>query len=149
MKINTENILERIRIEFEDSVGEVIEPNSRLREKVEVRAALVNAARPYATLRQLADMIGKADHSTILHLNKMHEVYTKDSTFYRFNYAMALKVVEASAEKYRMIPRHLIDSSINCVFTEIDTINKTIEGLKLRKENMEKIMEKNLHNSEA
>ena len=77
MHIKIDQLLERMRIEYEDSIGEVIEPNSRMRDKVEVRAALVNAARPYATLRQLADMVGKKDHSTVVHLIQSHDIYQR------------------------------------------------------------------------
>ena len=80
-----------MRIEYEDSIGEVIEPNSRMRDKVEVRTIRPCQcnARPYATLRQLADMVGKKDHSTVVHLIQSHDIYQKSSPFYRFNYSMA------------------------------------------------------------
>lgn len=145
MHIKIDQLLERMRIDYEDSIGEVIEPNSRLRDKVEVRAALVNASRPYATLRQLADMVGKKDHSTIVHLIKSHDVYHKSSPFYRFNYSMALNVVEAFSRKHGLIPRVMLDSSINCVNTEIEAINRTIENLIYRRDKMQKSLYDQLH----
>ena len=145
MHIKIDQLLERMRIEYEDSIGEVIEPNSRLRDKVEVRAALVNAARPYATLRQLADMISKKDHSTVVHLIKSHEVYMNSSPFYRFNYSMAMNVVEGFSRKHGLIPRVMLDSSVNCVNTEIEAINRTIENLTHRREKMQKSLYEQLH----
>ena len=59
MQLKIEQMLERIRIEYEDAIGECIEPNCRRRDKVEVRSALANAVRPYATFRQISDMLGK------------------------------------------------------------------------------------------
>ena len=90
MNMKIEQLLERIRIEYEDTIGECIEPNCRRRDKVEIRAALANAIRPYATFRQISDMLGKGDHSTIVHMMKQHEVYTASSPFNRFNYSIAL-----------------------------------------------------------
>ena len=46
MQLKIEQMLERIRIEYEDAIGECIEPNCRRRDKVEVRSALANAVRP-------------------------------------------------------------------------------------------------------
>ena len=149
MHIKIAQLLERMRIEYEDSIGEVIEPRSRLRDKVEVRAALVNAARPYATLRQLADMINKKDHSTIVHLIQSHDVYHKSSPFYRFNYSMALNVVEAFSRKHGLIPRIMLDSSVNCVTTEIESINRTIENLTYRRDKMQKSLYEQLHPTDA
>jgi hypothetical protein len=136
MKMKIDQLLERMRIEYEDAIGEVIEPRSRLRDKVEIRSALVNAARPYATLRQLADMVGKADHSTIVHARKQHEVYHSSSPFYRFNYSMALKVVESFARKHTMVQRVALDSSVHCIHTEIQTMNRTINQLVQRRDNL-------------
>ena len=136
MHIKIDQLLERMRIKYEDAIGETIEPNSRLRDKVEVRAALANAVRPYATLRQVADMMHKRDHSTILHLLKNHGVYMKSSPFYRFNYSMALEVVESFSRDHALIPRVMLDSSVNCVNTEIDTINRTIKNLERRRDTM-------------
>ena len=59
MNMKIEQLLERIRIEYEDEIGECIEPSCRRRDKVEIRAALANAIRPYATFRQISDMLGK------------------------------------------------------------------------------------------
>ena len=99
-------ILDNIRIAFEYEMGEYIEPSSRRRDKVELRAALVNAARPYGTCRQLATMIGRRDHSSALHCEKLHDVYYNSSPQYRFNYAKALKVVESSHQRqHRLLPR--------------------------------------------
>lgn len=145
MHIKIDQLLERMRIEYEDSIGEVIEPNSRLRDKVEIRSALVNAARPYATLRQLADMISKKDHTTVVHLLKSHDAYHKSSPFYRFNYSMALNVVESFSRKHGLIPRVMLDSSVNCVTTEIETINRTIENLTYRRDKMQKSLYEQLH----
>lgn len=149
MHIKIDQLLERMRIEYEDSIGEVIEPNSRLRDKVEVRAALVNAARPYATLRQLADMIGKKDHTTVVHLLKEHDTYHKASPFYRFNYSMGLKTVESFSRKHALIPRVMLDSSVHCVSTEIETLNRTIRNLIYRRDKMQKNLDEQLHPQEA
>ena len=145
MHIKIDQLLERMRIEYEDSIGEVIDPNSRMRDKVEIRAALVNAARPYATLRQLADMICKKDHSTVVHLVKSHDIYHTSSPFYRFNYSMAIKVVEAFSRKHSLLPRIMLGSSVSCVTTEIEAIDRTIDSLKDRRDKMQKSLYEQLH----
>jgi hypothetical protein len=149
MKMKIDQLLERMRIEYEDSIGEVIEPNTRLRDKVEIRAALVNAARPYGTLRQLADMIGKRDHSTIVNLVRQHDVYHESSPFYRFNYSMALKVVESFSRKHNMVQRVMIDPSVLCVHTELETLNRTIENLMSRRDSLQEKVDNSLQDESA
>ena len=128
-------ILDNMRIAFEYEMGEYVEPSSRLRSKVELRAALVNAARPYGTCRQLATMIGKSDHSSTIHCGKLHDVYYNSSPQYRFNYAKALEVVEKFARRHQLLPRsnHQIGGAVS-METEIDTINLTIHSLRKRRD---------------
>lgn len=136
-------ILDNIRIAFEYEMGEYVEPSSRLRNKVELRAALVNAARPYGTCRQLATMIGKSDHSSTIHCGNQHDVYYNSSPQYRFNYAKALEVVETFARRHQLLPRsnHQIGGSVS-MQSEIETINLTILSLQKRRnaliENLDK-----------
>ena len=144
MNFKIEQLLERIRIEYEDAIGECIEPDCRRRDKVEIRTALANAIRPYATFRQISDMLGKGDHSTVVHMTKNHEVYTVSSPFYRFNYSMALKVVEDFAAKHKMVQRVMLESSVLCVKTELETINRTIAQLKRRRAKIEESIENSL-----
>jgi len=49
MKTDIQQILDNIRISYEYEMGEYLEPSNRTRHKVELRNALVNAARPYGT----------------------------------------------------------------------------------------------------
>ena len=144
MQMKIEQMLERIRIEYEDAIGECIEPKVRRRDKVEIRSALANAIRPYATFRQISDMLGKGDHSTIVHMMKQHAVYTASSPFYRFNYSIALKVVEEFANKHNMIQRVMLESSVLCVKSELETINRTIVQLKRRRAKIEESVKNSL-----
>ena len=127
-------ILENIRVAFEYEMGEYLDPDSRLRKKVELRAALVNAARPYGTCRQLATMINKLDHSSTIHCGNQHEVYYNSSPQYRYNYAKALEVVEKFARRHQLLPRsnHQIGGAVT-MESEIDTINLTILSLQKRR----------------
>ena len=70
MKNDIEQILTNMRIAYEYEMGEYLEPDNRRREKVELRNALVNAARPYGTTRQLAEMVGKTNHTTAIHITR-------------------------------------------------------------------------------
>ena len=144
MNMKIEQMLERIRIEYEDAIGECIEPNCRRRDKVEVRSALANAIRPYATFRQISDMLGKGDHSTVVHMMKQHEVYTASSPFYRYNYSMALKVIEEFASKHNMIQRVMLESSVLCVKTELETLDRTINQLTIRRAKIQDAVDKSL-----
>ena len=144
MQMKIEQLLERIRIEYEDAIGECIEPNCRRRDKVEVRSALANAIRPYATFRQISDMLGKGDHSTVVHMMKQHEVYTASSPFYRFNYSMALKVIEEFASKHNMIQRVMLESSVLCVKTELEVLDRTIINLRKRRDKIQESVDKSL-----
>lgn len=144
MNMKIEQLLERIRIEYEDAIGECIEPESRTRDKVEIRSALANAIRPYATFRQIADMLGKGDHSTVVHMMSQHEVYTKSSPFYRFNYSMALKVIEEFADKHNMVQRVMLESSVLCVKTELEVLDRTIINLTKRRAKIQESVNKSL-----
>ena len=144
MKNDIEQILSNIRIAYEYEIGEYIEPESRRREKVEMRNALVNAARPYGTHRQLADMVGKTNHTTAIHITREHEVYYNYSPQYRRNYAIALEVVEKFARRHRLLPRINGKGLSRTTYeAEIDTINITIASLQKRRDAMvEKLQEK-------
>ena len=133
-----------MRIAYEYELGEYIEPQSRRREKVELRNALVNAARPYGTHRQLADMVGKTNHTTTIHITREHDVYHNYSTQYRRNYAVALEVVEKFARRHRLLPRINGKGLSRTTYEEeINTINLTISSLQKRRDAMlEKLQEK-------
>ena len=133
-----------MRIAYEDELGEYIEPQSRRREKVELRNALVNAARPYGTHRQLADMVGKTNHTTTIHITREHDVYHNYSPQYRRNYAVALEVVEKFARRHRLLPRINGKGLSRTTYEEeINTINLTISSLQKRRDAMlEKLQEK-------
>ena len=128
-------ILDNIRVAYEYEMGEYITPESRKRNKVELRAALVNAARPYATCRQLATMVNKSDHSSSIHCGKLHDVYYNSSPQYRLNYAKAFEVVEKFARRHMLLPRsnHQVGGAVS-LETEIDTINLTILSLQKRRQ---------------
>lgn len=127
-------ILENIRIAFEYEMGEYLNTDSRLRNKVELRAALVNAARPYGTCRQLATMVNKLDHSSTIHSGNQHEMYFNSSPQYRRNYAKALEVVEKFARRHQLLPRsnHQIGGAVT-MESEIDSLNLTILSLQKRR----------------
>lgn len=135
MKTNIEQILDNIRIAYEYEVGEYLEPQSRVRGKVELRGALVNAARPYGTHRQLADMVGKTNHTTMIHIVKEHDVYYSFSPQYRQNYATALKVVEKFARRHNLLPRtNGQGKTASTIEAEIITLNTTIQALQKRRD---------------
>ena len=135
MKIDIEQILDNIRIAYEYEVGEYLEPQCRRREKVELRNALVNAARPYGTHRQLANMVGKTNHTTTIHIVKEHDVYFNFSPQYRQNYAKALEVVEKFARRHNLLPRiNGQGKSASTIESEILAINTTIDALRKRRD---------------
>ena len=135
MKIDIEQILDNIRIAYEYEVGEYLEPKCRRRDKVELRNALVNAARPYGTHRQLANMVGKINHTTTIHTVKEHDVYYNFSPQYRRNYAIALKVVERFARRHNLLPRvNGQGNSSSTIESEILALNTSIEALKKRRD---------------
>ena len=132
--IEVPQILDNIRVAFEYEMGQCLDTDSRLRNKVELRAALVNAARPYGTCRQLATMVNKLDHSSTIHSVNQHEMYFNSSPQYRRNYAKALEVVEKFARRHHLLPRsnHQIGGAVT-MESEIDSINLTILSLQKRR----------------
>tara|TARA_S200002703_G_scaffold76193_1_gene65827 strand:+ start:1055 stop:1525 length:471 start_codon:yes stop_codon:yes gene_type:complete len=152
MKTNIQQILDNIRISYEYEMGEYLEPSNRTRHKVELRNALVNAARPYGTCTELAKMVGKVNHTTTIHCIKEHDVYHNFSPQYRRNYAKALEVVEKFARRHQLLPRtNGQRGGVVTYESEIDSINLTILSLQKRRNALiEKLQEKrkscNLHN---
>ena len=152
MKTNIQQILDNIRVSYEYEMGEYLEPDSRRRHKVELRNALVNAARPYGTCTELARMIGKVNHTTTIHCMKEHDVYYNYSPQYRYNYAKALEVVEKFARRHQLLPRTNGQRGGAVTYeSEIDSINLTILSLQKRRDALvEKLDEKRksstLHN---
>lgn len=152
MKTNIQQILDNIRISYEYEMGEYLEPDSRRRHKVELRNALVNAARPYATCAELAKMVGKVNHTTTIHCIREHDVYHNFSPQYRRNYAKALEVVEKFARRHQLLPRtNGQKGGVITYESEIETLNLTITALQKRRDALvEKLEEKRksstLHN---
>jgi len=135
MKNNIEHILTNMRIAYEYEMGEYLEPESRARHKVELRNALVNAARPYGTCMELAKMIGKVNHTTTIYIVKEHDVYHNYSPQYRRNYAKALEVVEKFARRHQLLPRtNGQRGGVVTYESEIDNINLTILSLQKRRD---------------
>ena len=144
MKTNIQQILDNIRISYEYEMGEYLEPSSRRRHKVELRNALVNAARPYATCSELARMIGKVNHTTTIHCINEHDVYHNFSPQYRRNYAKALEVVEKFARRHQLLPRtNGQKGGVVTYESEIETLYLTITSLQKRRDALvEKLEEK-------
>lgn len=144
MKTDIEQILSNIRIAYEYEMGEYLDPPNRRRSKVELRNALVNAARPYGTHRQLAEMVGKTNHTTTIHITREHDMYHNYSPQYRRNYAVALQVVEKFARRHGLLPRiNGQGKSSSTLEEEIDSINLTILALQKRRDGfMEKLHER-------
>ena len=135
MNTDIPRILENIRISYEYEMGEYLEPSSRARHKVELRNALVNAARPYGTCQQLATMIGKANHTTTIHCINEHEVFHNYSPQYRRNYAVALNVVEKFARRHHLLPRvNGQRGGATTYQSAVDSINLTILSLQKRRD---------------
>lgn len=143
MKNDIEQILTNMRIAYEYEVGEYLEPSNRRRDKVELRNALVNAARPYGTHRQLANMVGKTNHTTTIHIVREHDVYYNYSPQYRRNYAIALEVVEKFARRHAMLPRiNGQGRSATTLEEEINSLNQTIAALRKRRDGFLESLEK-------
>lgn len=143
MKNDIEQILTNMRIAYEYEVGEYLEPSNRRRDKVELRNALVNAARPYGTHRQLANMVGKTNHTTTIHIVREHDVYYNYSPQYRRNYAIALEVVEKFARRHAMLPRINGQGRSATTFEEeINSLNQTIAALRKRRDGFLESLEK-------
>jgi len=57
---------------------------------------------------------------------------------------MALKVIEDFASKHNMVQRVMLESSVLCVKTELETLNRTIVQLKRRRAKIEESVDKSL-----
>ncbi len=82
-------------------------------------------------------MIGKSDHSTICHSVKEHDSYHNYSPQYRFNYSVALKVVEKLAGRHRLLPRvNNQHGSASTVEFEVGVANRAIIAMQERRDRL-------------
>ena len=133
MKNDIEQILDNIRIATSTrwvSIWSQITGD----EKVELRNALVNAASPYGN-KTAAEMVGKTNHTTAIHICREHQVYYNYSPQYRRNYAVALDVVEKFARRHALMPRiNGKGKTASSYENEIEALNKTIVALQKRRD---------------
>lgn len=133
-----------IREEYENRIGWKMKTDSRLRVQVEARVALAVAIRPYGTLREVAELIGKKDHSTVVHSLKSHETHFRWSPNYRAKYKIALETVRDVARMNDIDP-HFNEFTLDGLRREvghlkdildmnIDTINKFYQEAEQKKE---------------
>jgi len=120
------NFFSTIREEYEDRIGWKLNTNSRLRVQVEARVALANAIRPYGTLTEVAKLIGKKDHTTIVHSMKSHESHFTWSPNYRSKYKIALECVRDLARDQGIDP-YFNQYTIDSMRDEIHTIKKVLD----------------------
>lgn len=115
-----------VRGEYEDRIGEVLKTDSRLRVQVEARVALANALRPYGTLNNVAHLLGKKDHTTIVHSMKSHESHFRWSPNYRSKYKTALESVRDMAREHGVDP-YFNQYTLDAMLDEINSIKSILD----------------------
>lgn len=115
-----------VRGEYEDRIGEALKTDSRLRVQVEARVALANALRPYGTLNNVARLLGKKDHTTIVHSMKSHESHFRWSPNYRSKYKIALESVRDMARKHGVDP-YFNQYTLDAMLDEINSIKSILD----------------------
>lgn len=120
-------IFDEIRQEYEYVAGEKINPRVKDNAQVELRAALVNAMRPYCKDMHVAKMIEK-DRSTLVHYAKQHDTYYSSSYQYRAWYIAAEAVV---SKKLGEVPREVKRPNARIIASEAELaqIERTIRLL--------------------
>jgi hypothetical protein len=115
-----------VREEYENRIGWTLNTDSRLRVQVEARVALANAIRPYGTLNNVAYVIGKKDHTTIVHSIKAHESHFRWSPNYRQKYKIALECVRDIAKENGVDP-YFNQYTLDSMRDEIETIKSVLD----------------------
>ena len=87
------DIFTSIKERYEEVIGERINPLVKTTHQVEMRAALMNAMRPFCKDQHIADMLNK-DRTTMLNAVRKHDVYYGTSHLYRTWHAAAESVVQ-------------------------------------------------------
>jgi hypothetical protein len=97
------NFISKCKKRYENRLGSKLNLKSRLRVNVEQRVAFTVAVRPYATLVNIAKVLGK-DHSTLVHSIKSHDVHVSYSPSYRSFYDLALQSVHEQSVESKVMP---------------------------------------------
>ena len=114
-----------VREEYENRIGFKMRTQSRLRVQVEARGAIINAIRPYGTLMNIAKVMDKKDHSTIVHSLKSHETHFAFSPNYRAKYKIALETVRDTAVANGVDP-HFNQYTLDSMREEIQAIKRVL-----------------------
>ena len=94
LPMNIQDYLVRIKERYETRI-EMKYDGSRTRKMVEMKAALINALEPVVHTVDIAQLFG-CDRSTIIHTFKNHKVYLPSSSTYRWQYYMAVELINES-----------------------------------------------------
>ena len=97
--------LEAAKAKYLERIGYPDNRIGRQRPLVEMRAAFMNAAYPYASRVECAGAWDK-DHTTAIHADRQHGTYMRFSPNYRRKYLEALKVFESISEDFLLHPRY-------------------------------------------
>ena len=86
--------LNRLKDRYEERVSMKYD-GTRRREMVELKAALVNALESVVHTVDIAALFG-CDRSTVINTTKQHDVYLQSSSMYRWQYYVALELINES-----------------------------------------------------
>ena len=103
MKTKPNEFLIHVLGENESRLGEPVDMTTRLRNHVEHRCAIANAARAYATYGQIGGLFNK-DHSSICNYHREHEGLLLYAPQYRRKFAIAMSVTNDVAELLDQTP---------------------------------------------
>jgi hypothetical protein len=94
LPMDIHSYLNRLKDRYEERVSMKYD-GTRRREMVELKAALVNALQSVVHTVDIATLFG-CDRSTVINTTKQHSVYLQSSSMYRWQYYVALELINES-----------------------------------------------------
>lgn len=134
MRTEPNDFLIQVLVEYENRLGKSVDMETRLRDHVEHRCALANAARAYCTYAQLGGLFGK-DHSSIVHYHREHEGLLLYAPQYRRKFAIAMQATNHVASILDQVPiKHRSSKEVTRPQRRIEEIDEIIHELEVLKE---------------
>lgn len=124
------NFASKCRKAYENRLGHKLDTESRKRENLEERVALIAALRPYCTVMTIAKTVNK-DHSSMVHNLNSHEVHMRYSSRYAVCFDLATESVYRESVKADIMPRE-VPNHVREMIREIESLSKAFEQSKKR-----------------
>jgi len=126
---NIRRMMHEVMHEYQKRISYEIDHFSRLQHYVQDRAAIANALRPYTSYREIGELFGGLDHSTIVHYCKQHERMLQSYPSYGQKFNDAMQITRRVSDRMAIKPTIKFGSHRN-LQQELMIVENTIKNLR-------------------